>query len=211
MNESKQPPELRHQVVGPLSLNSYAVVCSRTRHSLLIDPGDEPRKLTAMLGDSLVQAIVVTHGHPDHIGALPEMQARLDVPVMAFGGEAAPRVDRTLRHGDFIPFGRHQLKVFHAPGHRPDQICLGIDGDLRYIVGDTIFEGGPGKTWSAGDFKQTLKTLRSIVLAWPDDAVCFPGHGPSFRLGDIRNRIESFLAREHGDFFGDAVWEKGNP
>lgn len=207
MNTSNQSPELRHQVVGPWNLNSYAVVCPHTGNSLLIDPGDEPQKLQLMLGKSRVQAIVVTHGHPDHIGALEEMQTLLDAPVMAFGGDGLPQVSRALRHGDVITFGRHRLKVYHAPGHTPDQICLGIDGDPRYLVGDTIFEGGPGKTWSARDFKQTLTTLRRIVLTWPDDAVCYPGHGPSFRLGDIRGVVEAFLARNHGDFFGDAVWE----
>jgi glyoxylase-like metal-dependent hydrolase (beta-lactamase superfamily II) len=206
MNVSTQPAQLRRRVVGPWSLNSYAVVCPHTGSSLLIDPGDEPRKLAAMIARSRVQSIVVTHGHPDHIGALDQMRTLLDVPVMAFCKDRLPQVSRVLRHGDFIPFGRHRLKVYHAPGHTPDQICLGIEGDTRYFVGDTLFKGGPGKTWSAKEFKQSLVTLRRIVLAWPDGAVCFPGHGPSFRLDDIRGAIEAFLARDHGDFFGDALW-----
>lgn len=207
MKTPNQPPELRHRVVGPWNMNSYAVVCPHTGGSLLIDPGDEPPKLKAMIGESQVQAIVVTHGHPDHIGALDEMQALLKVPVMAFGGDGLPQVSHRLRHGDFVPFGRHRLQVYHTPGHTPDQICLGMDNDPRYIVGDTIFEGGPGKTWSSRDFKQTLTTLRRIVLSWSDDAICYPGHGPSFRLGDIRGAVEAFLDGDHGDFFGDAVWE----
>lgn len=209
MNDSAQGLELRHEVVGPWNLNTYAVICPNTRHSLLIDPGAEPQKLSAMLGDSLVQAIVVTHGHPDHIGALDRMQKILQVPVMAFGGGEVPGVEGTLQHGDLIPLGRHSLEVYHAPGHTPGQICLGFGADPRFIVGDTVFEGGPGKTWSARDFKQTLATLRDIVLAWPDESVCFPGHGPSFCLGDIRGAVEAFLGRDHGDFFGDAVWEMG--
>jgi len=62
-------------------------------------------------------------------------------------------------------------------------------------------------TQSAADFQTTLGTLRNVVLAWPDETICYPGHGPSFRIGDLRPAIEAFLDRDHGDFFGDATWE----
>jgi glyoxylase-like metal-dependent hydrolase (beta-lactamase superfamily II) len=74
------------------------------------------------------------------------------------------------------------------------------------IVGDTIFAGGPGRTGSAEAFRTTLNTLRTVVMPWPDDTVCYPGHGPSFRLGDIRLAIDAFLQKDHGDFHGDAEW-----
>ena len=96
-----------------------------------------------------------------------------------------------------------------APGHIPDQICFHLEADPRVIVGDTLFDGGPGRTWSADAFRQTLDTLRRVVLPWPDDTLCYPGHGPGFRLGDRRAQIEAFLARDHGDFFGDATWDTG--
>jgi glyoxylase-like metal-dependent hydrolase (beta-lactamase superfamily II) len=52
-----------------------------------------------------------------------------------------------------------------------------------------------------------LKTLRNVVLPWPDETVCYPGHGPSFRLGDQRAAIEAFVGKDHGRFFGDAAWD----
>ena len=73
-------------------------------------------------------------------------------------------------------------------------------------MGDTIFDSGPGKTWSNQDFKQTLKTLQEVIMTWPDQTVCYPGHGASFKLGAIRQDIQNFLEKDHGDFFGDAVW-----
>ncbi len=70
----------------------------------------------------------------------------------------------------------------------------------------TAFEGGPGKTWSHGDFQITLDTLQRVILVWTDDTRCHPGHGGPFRLGDTRSAIESFISRDHGRFCGDATW-----
>jgi glyoxylase-like metal-dependent hydrolase (beta-lactamase superfamily II) len=191
-------------------MNTYALICPETKESVLIDPGADPDELEAMLAGSEPRAIVLTHDHMDHVGALEEMLARLEVPLLAHPGEPAgdtrPPADRWLEEGDTLTIGNATLHVEYAPGHIGNQICLVLDDDHRVIVGDTIFAGGPGKTWSPGQFQQTLETLRDVVLAWPDDTVCYPGHGPSFRLGDIRAEVEAFLEKDHGDFYGDAEW-----
>jgi hydroxyacylglutathione hydrolase len=203
--------ELRTRQVGPWSMNTYALVCPVTNQSVLIDPGADPASLMEMLAESRPIAILLTHTHGDHIGALADMRSRLGVPVAAFQGphlgDEPLNEEIALRDGDVFQVGNHALRVFHAPGHIPDQVCFYLEGDTRAIVGDTIFDGGPGKTWSATDFQMTLETLRQVVLPWPDDTVCYPGHGPSFRLGDRRKVIEDFLSRDHGDFFGDATWD----
>jgi len=192
-------------------MNTYALVCPVTRQSVLFDPGADPDVLMEMLAGSKPAAILLTHTHPDHIGALEEMRSRLGVPLMAHPGphfqDMALDADRWLRHGDTVSVGEFELRVFYAPGHIDDQICFALSGDHRVIVGDTIFDGGPGKTWSSAGFRQTLKTLREVVLAWHDDTVCYPGHGDHFRLGDRRAEIEAFLAKDHGAFFGDATWD----
>jgi len=192
-------------------VNAYVLICPDTRQSVLIDPGDEPEILLSMVADNDPIAILITHTHPDHVGALAAMQARLNVPVMAHPGPHFEGVsldaDRWLGHGDLIRVGEHTLRVYRTPGHTPDMLCFALERDHRVIVGDTIFEGGPGKTESAEDFQTTLRTLREIILSWPDDTVCYPGHGPSFRLGDRRAAIQAFLAKDHGRFFGDATWE----
>ena len=192
-------------------MNAYVLVCPTTNESMLIDPGADPESLMQMLGSSTPVAILITHSHIDHISELDEMRNRLDVPVMSFHGPHCGGVslsaDRHLAVGDSIVIGKHTLRVYHAPGHIDDQICFALEQDHRVIVGDTIFEGGPGKTWSADGFRTTLDTLHNIVLPWPDDTVCYPGHGPSFQLGDKRASIKTFLSKDHGNFFGDATWE----
>lgn len=203
--------ELRSREVGPWPMNTYALICPDTGESVLIDPGAEPETLAQMLAGSRPAAILLTHTHPDHVGEVAEMRQRLGVPLMAHPGPHFEglilEADRHLADGDLIAVGAHTLRVYYAPGHIPDQVCFYLENDQRVIVGDTIFDGGPGKTWSSEDFETTRQTLRDVVLAWPDEAVCFPGHGPSFRLGDRRAAIEIFLARDYGDFFGDATWD----
>jgi hydroxyacylglutathione hydrolase len=183
------------------------LICPATRQSVLIDPAAEPQKLLGMLGDSEPIAILITHSHIDHVGALDEMTSTLEVPVMGHVASSTLYLDRRLNHGDVLAVGEHALMVYHTPGHTEDMICYALLDDPRVIVGDAIFEGGPGHTSTPENFRRTLRTLREVILLWPDDTVCYPGHGSPFRLGDRRAAIEAFLGKDHGDFCGHATWE----
>ena len=203
--------ELRTRQVGPYTMNAYALVCHMTKQSVLIDPGDDADALLEMLKDTRPIAILLTHTHFDHVDALAEMRSRLQVQLLLHRGPHAEgfetAADYELEDGDTLQLGEHTLRVFFTPGHTADQVCYAIEGDSRIIVGDTVFDGGPGKTWSSEDFQTTLKTLRDVTLRWSDDTVCYPGHGAAFRLGDHRAQIEAFLRKDHGAFLGDATWE----
>lgn len=202
--------ELRSRPVGEWSTHAYVLVCPETNESVLIDPGAEPETLMEMLEGTTPVLLLLTHTHADHVGALDEMLARLDVPLMAHAGPHVNNMQLNalqLEHGDAIQFGKHMLRAFYTPGHTEDMLSFAIENDPRIIVGDTLFAGGPGKTWSPEGFQTTLRTLSDIVLTWPDETICYPGHGPSFRLGDKRADIEAFANRDHAaDFYGDAEW-----
>ena len=201
---------LKSASVGPWPMNTYVLVGPETGRRGLSDPGAEPDTLAAMLAGSTPTAILLTHTHGDHIGALEEMKARLNVPVYmhpadsTYGGVLA---DGWLGDGDTFAVGSHTLRVIHTPGHTHGMLTFMLP-DRRAIVGDTIFKGGPGKTWAPHYFKLTMETMRSIVFQWPDDTMCYPGHGPAFRLGDERPAFEAFLQRPHpDDLRGDVTWD----
>jgi hydroxyacylglutathione hydrolase len=199
---------LKSVSVGPWPMNAYAVICPETGHCLLIDPGAEPDVLLAMLAGATPIGILLTHAHADHWGALEEMKAQLKAPVYMHPADSPMGVtaDIWLADGDTLPLGDHTLQVIHTPGHTPGMVTFMLP-DHRAIVGDTIFQGGPGKTWSPDYFKLTLETMSHIVFCWPDETECFPGHGSSFRLGDERPAFEAFLRRRHpANLYGDVTW-----
>ena len=202
--------ELRTRQVGPLQHERIRARLPVTRQSVLIDPGDDPDALQEMLKDTRPIAILLTHTHSDHVGALKAMRARLKVSLLLHRGPHAAgfmtEANNWVEDGDTLQVGEQTLRVFFTPGHTADQVCYAIEEDSRVIVGDTIFDGGPGKTWSGEGFQTTLKTLREVILRWSDETVCYPGHGAAFRLGDKRRDIEAFVSKDHGEFFGDATW-----
>ncbi len=196
---------------GQLQTNCYVLTNASDEQSIVVDPGAEPDKIFALLNGRPVMAILITHGHGDHIGAVADVQAATGAPVYIHPADASMlgsiQPHGSLNDDSMVTFGQHRLRIVHTPGHTAGQVSILLPDD-RALVGDTIFEGGPGKTWSADGFRTTLHTLKNTVLTWPDNTVCYPGHGTPFRLGDIRSAVEAFVARQHPhDFYGDATWE----
>ncbi len=202
---------VRSHPVGKLQMNAYVLVCDDTNASVLVDPGDDPPVLRQLVAGTTPRAIVLTHSHADHVGVLDIMREELAVPVLAHPGPRSTdvAVDRLLVGGDILTVGTTQLDVVATPGHSDDMLSFIATTQPVALVGDTLFAGGPGRTRTAAAFQTTLRTLREIVLQWDDALHCYPGHGASFRLGDIRAAVAAFVARDHGAFYGDATWEHG--
>jgi hydroxyacylglutathione hydrolase len=193
--------------VGPIGTNAYLVGDPSTRDAVLIDPGAEAARLVARLrlGDWRLREVWLTHAHFDHVGAVDGVVAACgDVPVRLhpadrplYAGAAlqarsfagldveqprTPTVD--LAHGDELRAGSVGAAVRHLPGHAPGHVVFLLRGVGVAIVGDTLFQGGIGRTdLPGGDHDLLVAGIRRELLALPPDTVVWPGHGPPTTVG----------------------------
>jgi len=194
--------------VGPFQENSYLLVDERAGHAVLIDPGDEASRLLGALAASgaALDAIWVTHGHMDHVGAIAAIKRVHDVPVflhpgdlplyraaaehgLAFGAtvEQPPEPDGAFADGQRLAVGSLAFTVMHAPGHSPGHVV--IHGHGIAFVGDCLFAGSVGRTdlplSNGSDLARTLERIAALG----DATVVYSGHGPATTIG--RERAEN--------------------
>ncbi|MCJ7605677.1 MAG: MBL fold metallo-hydrolase, partial [Dehalococcoidales bacterium] len=188
--------------------NTYTVVCQETLESLIIDAPGDPDAVIRMLKGTLPRYILLTHNHPDHIGSLAELHSRLAVPLAAHAADAvglAVQPDILLNDGDTLDLGKLKVRVLHTPGHTPGGLCFHI-GDYL-LAGDTIFPGGPGKTWMPDDFKEIIISITGKIFRLPEDTLILPGHGENTTVAKARAEYDGFASRPHGDdLCGDVLW-----
>jgi hydroxyacylglutathione hydrolase len=202
--------ELYKIEVGPWPMNSYVVVCPETAISAIIDPGADEERILEKIALNRVAAILLTHGHLDHIGALERVKSATGAPVYLHPMEAEHFnlvYDIPFQDGMIIGVGTSQVRAVHTPGHTPGMTSLDL-GDGRVVVGDTLFVGGPGRTGSTEDFTITMRTLQDILFTWPDETVFYPGHGVHGTIGEERSAFEAFVERGWSSgLYGDVTWE----
>lgn len=200
---------LKKLSLGPWPMNGYVLVCEETLTSAIIDPGEDAKKILDAVKDTQVAAILITHGHHDHVGALEEIKQATQASVYMHKKDAdhfGLEFDVEVNDGDEINIGNQKVSVIYTPGHTQGQVCYDL-GDGRILVGDTVFVGGPGKTWSPDDFSTTMWTMQQIVFEWPDETQFFPGHGPSGTIGEERPAFSAFAAKGWPeDLDGDVTW-----
>ena len=200
--------QIEKMELGPFGTNTYIITCGKTLESVVVDAPGEASKILARLKKTNPKYILITHNHMDHTGALSELKAALKIPVAAHEADAgtlpAP-TDILLKEGDIVSFGKIQLNVLHTPGHTPGSLCFFSDNYL--ISGDTIFPGGPGKTWSAADFKKIIESITNKIFNLPDNTQVYPGHGGPTILRKEKQAFEEFSSKPHDpDLCGDALW-----
>jgi len=202
--------------VGPFQENAYLLVDEGARRAVFVDPGDESPRLLAALDKSgaTLDAIWVTHGHMDHVGAIAGIRRRHPVPVhlhpgdlplfraaaqhgLAFGATIEQPDDpgAAFTDGQALSVGSLHFTVLHAPGHSPGHVV--IHGEGVAFVGDCLFAGSVGRTdLPLSDGAALQRTLERIA-ALGDDTVVYPGHGPATTVGRERatNPFLNGLAR----------------
>lgn len=191
-------------VLGPVSTNCYFALNQETKELLIIDPADQPelifQKVAQMEGTPV--AILLTHGHFDHISAAEAVRDRYDIPVYACPLETEmlwePSVNMTQYYGRPVSMKADKmpsdLEVFEAagfkvqmiftPGHTKGSCCYYFKDEDVLFSGDTLFHGSVGRTdFPGGSSAQIVESLHRLVDALPEDTVVYPGHDTSTTIG----------------------------
>ena len=189
--------------VGQIGTNCYLLEDEDTRSAAIIDPGGEARGILgqAKADGVQVKAILLTHSHYDHTGAVRELREALPgVPVYLHPADAAqlgtavmPPIGETLpyQEGDTIPVGNLTVQVLHTPGHTPGGVTLRVEDVL--FTGDTLFQGSMGRTDLGGSYTEIMASLKRLGQLEGDLQV-LPGHMGVSTLD--RERKSNYFLRE---------------
>ena len=189
--------------VGPFQENSYLVADPTTGHAVLVDPGDEPQRIIAMVRNARVtiEGVWLTHAHLDHIGAIAAIRREWNVPVWlhpadlpiyrrasqqaAFYGltmEQPPDPDGALADGDALEVGGLRFSVRHTPGHSPGHVVF--LGERAMIGGDLLFAGSIGRTDLPLSDPDAMESSLGLVATFDRETTVYPGHGPPTSIGE---------------------------
>ena len=188
--------------VGPGDNNAYLLAGSGL---VLVDAADDAATLLEVIGDRRLNALVTTHRHRDHWQALRALADRADRLVAgkpdaeAIGEGAGVPTPEGVWDGGRVALGREHLDVVGLVGHTPGSIVLayrGPEGPTHLFTGDSLFPGGPGKTWSPEDFESLMDDLEAKVFnRFADDTVVHPGHGDATTIGAERPHLKEWRKR----------------
>jgi glyoxylase-like metal-dependent hydrolase (beta-lactamase superfamily II) len=206
--------EARWLTVGPVQENTWIARREGAEEALLIDPGDEPEKLLGALEElgTTPAAILITHCHFDHVGAVKAMAEATGAPVYCPAGEvfmledinsfAFPGLqfesytpEHTVKDGDTLSLAGFTIDVIGTPGHSPDHVTYSIAAEKAIFSGDVLFQGSIGRTDLPGcDHEELMRSIQKLLDTLPDDTGVLPGHMDPTTLG--RERQSNPFLRE---------------
>ncbi len=200
--------KLEMLTVGPFEENCYLYWDEKNSKGVIIDPGAEAARIIDTVTRAKFEptAILLTHGHGDHIGALAEIKAHWNLPVYIGQGEEgyladphlngsadfgfpimAPKPDFLVADENLYRFESIELRVLATPGHTAAGVCYLDESEGVLFCGDTLFQGSIGRTdLQGGSFEKLIDSIQKKILTLPDDIVCFSGHGPATTVGAER-------------------------
>jgi glyoxylase-like metal-dependent hydrolase (beta-lactamase superfamily II) len=190
--------EIHKVVVGPVDNNVFVLRCRHTGDAVLLDAANEHEQLLELAGALNVGRILETHGHWDHIQAIPEMRdAGYSVGVTAQDAKMLDSYDEIIEHDTVIPVGDLRLRTIHTPGHTPGSMCFLVEGKPILFSGDTLFPGGPGNTkFEGGDFPTIIESIDRLLFAPLEaDTLVLPGHGDDTTIGNERPHLQEWVDR----------------
>jgi glyoxylase-like metal-dependent hydrolase (beta-lactamase superfamily II) len=207
--------DARYLTVGMVQENTWIARRDGADTAVLVDPGDEPQRIEAALEDlgvTTVEAILLTHCHFDHVGAVAPMAKstgapvycpKLEVPVLAdimswvpwpgIGPFESYDADETLEGGEKLDLAGLEIDVLFTPGHSPGHLTYSIPSEAAILSGDVLFQGSIGRTdLPGGDHQRLLRSIGELLEALPDETSVLPGHMAPTTLGAER-RTNPFL------------------
>jgi glyoxylase-like metal-dependent hydrolase (beta-lactamase superfamily II) len=191
--------EVHKVVVGPIDNNVFVIRCRATGDAVLLDAANEHEQLLELCRSLGVRRVLETHGHWDHIQAVPAMRdAGYEVAVTAADAPMLHDVgyDVLIDDAEVIEFGRLRLDAIHNPGHTPGSISFALVGTPLLFTGDTLFPGGPGNTsFEGGDFDTIIDSISTKLFTFPDDTIVLPGHGDDTTIGTERPHLDEWVER----------------
>jgi glyoxylase-like metal-dependent hydrolase (beta-lactamase superfamily II) len=189
--------EIHKVVVGPMDNNVFVLRCTQTGEALLVDAANEHERLLELCRALGVRQVVETHGHWDHIQAVPELRdAGYHVHVTAEDAAMLPSYDEILEDDAVIEVGRLRLRTIHTPGHTPGSMSFRLEGSPILFSGDTLFPGGPGNTsFEGGDFETIIASIDRRLFTLPPETVVLPGHGDDTTIGAERPQLQEWIDR----------------
>lgn len=206
--------EVRQLTVGPIAENCFIVRKEGADKALVVDPGEEPARILAEIEQTgaAVEAILITHCHFDHVGAVaplaratgaPVYVPEIEVPVLAdimsftmpgFGPYEDYEADEVVKGGETLELAGLTLDVLFTPGHSPGHVTYAVRGEESIFSGDVLFQGSVGRVdLPGGDGPTLMRSIQALLDAHPDETAVYPGHMGTTTLGAER-ATNPFLA-----------------
>jgi glyoxylase-like metal-dependent hydrolase (beta-lactamase superfamily II) len=189
--------EIHKVVVGPVDNNVFVLRCRETGDAVLLDAANEHDRLLELCRALGVRSVLETHGHWDHIQAVPQLRdAGYEVHVTAEDADRLPSYDQILDDDTVIEVGRLKLRTIHTPGHTPGSMCFALEGAPILFSGDTLFPGGPGATkFPGGHFPTIIESIDRKLFTLPAQTLVLPGHGDDTTIGTEQPHLQEWIDR----------------
>jgi len=198
LHYSDSQAEIHKIVVGPVDNNVFVLRCKQTGEAVLLDAANEHEKLLELCQALNVGKVLETHGHWDHIQAVPAVRdAGYEVGVTEADAAMLPSYDFVLEDDSVIEVGRLRLHTILTPGHTPGSMCFRLAGSPVLFSGDTLFPGGPGATkFPGGDFPTIIGSIEGRLLSsLAAETIVLPGHGADTTIGEERPHLQEWIDR----------------
>jgi glyoxylase-like metal-dependent hydrolase (beta-lactamase superfamily II) len=191
---------------GTWDVDNNVWVVGDSAECVVIDAAHDAEAIAEAVGSRHVVALLLTHAHDDHIGAVDELRDATAAPSALHPGDLElwqrvypdSRPARDLADGDVVHVGGTRLEVLHTPGHSPGSCSFYAPELGAVFTGDTLFQGGPGATGrSFSDFPTIVESIRDRLLTLPPETVVHTGHGDTTTIGDEAPHLQEWIDRGH--------------